>query len=208
MKRIAESTVRRLSAYLRFLEEFEAQGHQTISSGELAAQGGATSAQVRKDLSFFGSFGKRGLGYSVSALSSSLREILGLGRQWNVVIVGAGKIGAALAQYEGFRARGFNVVGVYDEDPARVGGTLDGVVVRDQRELEADIARLKPHIALIAVPAEAAQALVDRVVRSGIRAILNFAPTPLMVPEKVTLRSVNMALELEILSYALVNADD
>lgn len=208
MKRIAESTVRRLSAYLRFLEEFEAQGHQTISSGELAAQGGATSAQVRKDLSFFGSFGKRGLGYSVSALSSSLREILGLGRQWNVVIVGAGKIGAALAQYEGFRARGFNVVGVYDEDPARVGGTLDGVVVRDQRELEADIARLKPHIALIAVPAEAAQALVDRVVRSGIRAILNFAPTPLTVPEKVTLRSVNMALELEILSYALVNADD
>jgi redox-sensing transcriptional repressor len=208
LKRIAESTVRRLSAYLRFLEEFEAHGHQTISSGELAAQGGTTSAQVRKDLSFFGSFGKRGFGYSVSALSSSLREILGLGRQWNVVIVGAGKIGAALAQYEGFRERGFNVVGVYDEDPARVGGTLDGVVVRDQRELEADIARLKPHIALIAVPAEAAQALVDRVVRSGIRAILNFAPTPLTVPEKVTLRSVNMALELEILSYALVNADD
>jgi redox-sensing transcriptional repressor len=208
LKRIAESTVRRLSAYLRFLEEFEAQGHRTISSGELAAQGGTTSAQVRKDLSFFGSFGKRGLGYSVSALSSSLREILGLGRQWNVVIVGAGKIGAALAQYEGFRERGFKVVGVYDEDPARVGGTLDGVAVRDQRELEADIARLKPHIALIAVPAEAAQALVDRVVRSGIRAILNFAPTPLTVPEKVTLRSVNMALELEILSYALVNAGE
>ena len=208
MKHIAESTVQRLSLYLRFLEEFEAHGHQTVSSGELAAQGGTTSSQVRKDLSHFGSFGKRGLGYSVSALSSSLREILGLGRQWNVVIVGAGKIGAALAQYEGFRARGFNVVGVYDEDPARVGGTLDGVVVRDQRELEADIARLKPHIALIAVPAEAAQALVDRVVRSGIRAILNFAPTPLTVPEKVTLRSVNMALELEILSYALVNADD
>lgn len=207
MKRIAESTVRRLSAYLRFLEEFEAQGHQTISSGELAAQGGTTSAQVRKDLSFFGSFGKRGLGYSVSALSSSLREILGLGRQWNVVIVGAGKIGAALAQYEGFRERGFKVVGVYDEDPARVGGTLDGVAVRDQHELESDIMKLKPHIALIAVPAEAAQALVDRVVKAGVRAILNFAPTPLTVPEKVTLRSVNMALELEILSYALVNAD-
>ncbi len=208
MKRIAESTVRRLSAYLRFLEEFEVHGHQTISSGELAAQGGTTSAQVRKDLSFFGSFGKRGLGYSVSALSSSLREILGLGRQWNVVIVGAGKIGAALAQYEGFRDRGFKVVGVYDEDPARVGGTLDGVVVRDQRELESDIMKLKPHIALIAVPAEAAQTLVDRVVKAGVRAILNFAPTPLTVPEKVTLRSVNMALELEILSYALVNAGE
>jgi redox-sensing transcriptional repressor len=208
LKRIAESTVRRLSAYLRFLEEFEAQGHQTISSGELAAQGGTTSAQVRKDLSFFGSFGKRGLGYSVSALSSSLREILGLGRQWNVVIVGAGKIGAALAQYNGFRDRGFNVVAVYDADPARIGRTLDGVVVRDQKELESDIKQLKPHIALIAVPAESAQQLVDRVVRAGVKAILNFAPTPLIVPAGVTLRSVNMALELEILSYALVNADD
>ena len=208
MKRIAESTVRRLSAYLRFLEEFESHGHQTISSGELAAQGGTTSAQVRKDLSFFGSFGKRGLGYSVSALSESLRQILGLGRQWNVVIVGAGKIGAALAQYKGFRERGFKVVAVYDVDHSRVGRTLDGVVVRDQKEMEADITRLKPQIALIAVPAEAAQPLVDRVVKSGIRAILNFAPTPLTVPAGVTLRSVNMALELEILSYALVNSDD
>ncbi len=208
MKRIAESTVRRLSLYLRFLEEFEAHGHQTISSGELASQGGTTSAQVRKDLSFFGSFGKRGLGYSVSALSASLREILGLGRPWNVVIVGAGKIGAALAQYKGFRERGFKVVAVYDTDPARVGRSLDGVHVRDQRELESDVAKLKPQIALIAVPAEAAQALVDRVVKAGVRAILNFAPTPLTVPKGVTLRSVNMALELEILSYALVNADD
>jgi redox-sensing transcriptional repressor len=208
VKRIAESTVRRLSAYLRFLEEAEAHGHQTISSGELSAQGGTTSAQVRKDLSFFGSFGKRGLGYSVSALSSSLRDILGLGRQWNVVIVGAGKIGAALAQYRGFKERGFKVVGVYDEDPALVGSSLDGVVVRDQGELDADIAKLKPHIALIAVPPEAAQGLVDRVVKAGVRAILNFAPAPINVPPHVTLRSVNMALELEILSYALVNADD
>lgn len=208
MKRIAESTVRRLSAYLRFLEEFEAQGHQTISSGELAAQGGTTSAQVRKDLSFFGSFGKRGLGYSVGALSSSLREILGLGRQWNVVIVGAGKIGAALAQYKGFRERGFKVIAVYDADPTCIGRSLDGVVVRDQKELEHDIKQLKPHIALIAVPAESAQQLVDRVVRAGVKAILNFAPTPINVPNGVTLRSVNMALELEILSYALVNADD
>ena len=208
MKRIAESTVRRLSLYLRFLEEFEAHGHQTISSGELASQGGTTSAQVRKDLSFFGSFGKRGLGYSVSALSASLREILGLGRQWNVIIVGAGKIGAALAQYKGFRERGFKVVAVYDTDPARVGRSLDGVHVKDQRELESDVAKLKPQIALIAVPAEAAQSLVDRLVKSGVRAILNFAPAPLVVPKGVTLRSVNMALELEILSYALVNADD
>lgn len=207
MKHIAESTVRRLSLYLRFLEEFEAQGHQTISSGELAAQGGTTSAQVRKDLSFFGSFGKRGLGYSVGDLSASLRQILGLGRPWKVIIVGAGKIGAALAQYRGFRERGFRVLAVYDVDPQSIGMALDGVTVRDQREMEADIAALHPDIALLAVPAEVAQGLADRLVTSGIRAILNFAPTPLQVPESVTLRSVNMALELEILSYALVNRD-
>jgi redox-sensing transcriptional repressor len=205
LKHIAESTVRRLSAYLRFLEDFEAQGHQTISSGELAAQGGTTSAQVRKDLSFFGSFGKRGLGYSVHALATSLRTILGLGREWRVIIVGAGKIGAALAQYRGFRERGFTVVGVYDVDATRLGRTLDGNVVRDQTELEHDIHHLKPEMALLAVPAEAAQPLVDRLAKAGIRAILNFAPTPLVAPANVTVRSVNMALELEILAYAIVN---
>lgn len=207
MKHIAESTVRRLSRYLRFLEDFESDGHQTISSGELAAQGGTTSAQVRKDLSFFGSFGKRGLGYSVSELSTRIRAILGLGRQWKVIIVGAGKIGAALAQYRGFRERGFQVVSVYDTDPERVGKLLDGVAVHDQTELEADIRSLKPDIALIAVPDDAAQALVDRIVQAGVRAILNFAPARLQVPSNVTLRDVNMALELEILSYELVNRD-
>ena len=205
LKHIAESTVRRLSAYLRFLEDFEAQGHQTISSGELAAQGGTTSAQVRKDLSFFGSFGKRGLGYSVHALATSLRTILGLGREWRVIIIGAGKIGAALAQYRGFRERGFTVVGVYDVDATRLGRTLDGNVVRDQTELEHDIHHLKPEMALLAVPAEAAQPLVDRLAKAGIRAILNFAPTPLVAPANVTVRSVNMALELEILAYAIVH---
>ena len=108
MKRIADSTIRRLSLYLRFLEEFEARGLSTISSDELAARGGTTSAQVRKDLSFFGSFGKRGLGYSVPELSSRLRKILGLEREWRVIIIGAGKIGAALAQYNGFAERGFH----------------------------------------------------------------------------------------------------
>jgi redox-sensing transcriptional repressor len=207
VKHIAESTVRRLSLYLRFLEDFEAHGHPTISSGELAAQGGTTSAQVRKDLSLFGSFGKRGLGYSVSDLSRSLREILGLGRPWNVIIVGAGRVGAALAQYRGFRERGFKVVAVYDVAPERIGRPLGDLTIRDQREMEADVARLKPDIALLAVPPEAAQPVVDRVVKAGLRAILSFAPAPIHVPAHVTLRSVNMAFELEILSYALVHAD-
>src|ERR671928_1023698 len=110
MRKVAESTVRRLSLYLRFLEEFEGQGIDTVSSGALANRGGTTSAQVRKDLSFFGSFGKRGLGYSVPELKRQLREILGLEREWRVVIIGAGKIGAALAQYPGFGKRGFHIL--------------------------------------------------------------------------------------------------
>jgi redox-sensing transcriptional repressor len=203
VKHIAESTVRRLSLYLRFLEGQMQRGLETISSGDLAALGGTTSAQVRKDLSFFGSFGTRGLGYSVPALARRIREILGLAREWRVVIVGAGKIGAALAQYEGFRERGFRVVAVYDVDPARIGMSLGGVVVRDQRALDDDLAALDADIVLIAVPPEAAQAIVDRVARAGIRAILNFAPAALHAPPGVVLRSVDMAMELEILSYAL-----
>ena len=123
-----------------------------------------------------------------------------------MIIVGAGKIGAALAQFRGFSERGFHVVGVYDVDPSRIGRPLEGVVVRDQRDLEADIKALKPDIALIAVPPEAAQPIVDRVTRAGVRAVLNFAPVPLHAPEGVALRTVDMALELEILSYALASA--
>lgn len=208
VKHIAESTVRRLSLYLRFLEEYEAQGHTTISSGELALSGGTTSAQVRKDLSFFGSFGKRGLGYGVRDLIDAIREILGLHRSWSVVIIGAGKIGAALAQYSGFTSRGFNIVGVYDKDPARIGERLDDLVVRPESELERDIQRLKPQIAVLCVPGEAAQPLVDRVTKAGVRAILNFAPAPIVVPKGVTLRAVNMATELEILAFGLSHPEE
>ena len=205
MKHIAESTVRRLSLYLRFLEEGDARAQDTISSGELARLGGTTSAQVRKDLSFFGSFGKRGLGYNVKELIDAIREILGLDKTWPVVIIGAGKIGAALAQYRGFSSRGFRVVGVYDRDPARIGQRLDGLTIRAERDLERDIVKLKAQIAVLCVPSEAAQALLDRVTKAGIRAVLNFAPAPLRVPKGVTLRAVNMATELEILTFALTN---
>ncbi|MCC7196299.1 MAG: redox-sensing transcriptional repressor Rex [Gemmatimonadaceae bacterium] len=206
MKHIAESTVRRLSRYLRFLEGEEELGAETISSDDLATLGGTTSAQVRKDLSFFGSFGTRGRGYSVPALARRIREILGLEREWRVVIVGAGRVGAALAQYRGFRERRFNVVAAYDADPARIGTSLNGIVVRDQRTLDADLQALNPGIVLIAVPPEAAQPIVDRVARAGVRGILNFAPTALRVPDGVVVRSVDMALELEILAYALTAA--
>jgi redox-sensing transcriptional repressor len=207
VKRIADSTVRRLSVYLRYLEDAEARGAQTISSDELARRGGTTSAQVRKDLSFFGSFGKRGLGYAVPELAARLREILGLERDWRVIIVGAGKIGAALAGYRGFQQRGFRVIGVYDTSPDKVGRHLDGVPINDMSQLERDIARDRPHIAIVAIPSEEAQRVVDRLVRAGVRAILNFAPVQLQVPNDVALKTVNMAMELEGLSFALTNRD-
>jgi redox-sensing transcriptional repressor len=207
VKRIADSTVRRLSVYLRYLEELTARGLSTTSSDELAQSSGTTPAQVRKDLSFFGSFGKRGLGYSVGELSDRIREILGLGREWRVVIIGAGKIGSALSTYRGFKQRGFSVIGVYDKDPQKIGRRWDGHVVRDVTQLESDATSDPPDIAVLAIPAENVQGEVDRIVRAGIKAILNFAPGRLRVPPGVTLKTVNMAMELEGLSYALTNRD-
>lgn len=205
MTRIADSTVRRLSLYLRFLEEFEEQGIQTVSSKALAARGGTTSAQVRKDLSFFGSFGKRGLGYAVPELVSKLRDILGLRRTYRVVVMGAGKIGSALAHYRGFAQRGFHIAAVYDSDASKAGKMWNGLRVRHAADLEQDLAREPVDIAIIVTPAESAQRVVDRLVRAGVRAILNFAPARLEVPDTVIVKNVNMALELEALSFALRN---
>jgi redox-sensing transcriptional repressor len=203
LREVAASTVRRLSLYLQFLDECDRQGMPTVSSDALAERGGASPAQVRKDLSFFGSFGKRGVGYSVPLLAGRLREILGLDRRYRVILVGAGRVGAALAAYPGFHSRGFDVVAVYDADPARIGTRVDGMVVRGTDRVESDLAAEAAHIAVIATPADAAQGVADRLVRAGVRALLNFAPVTLAVPPGVTVSDVNMALELEALSYAL-----
>ena len=205
MRKIADSTVRRLSLYLRYLEEFETEGQATVSSEALATRGGTTSAQVRKDLSFFGSFGKRGLGYPVAELSERLRRILGLDRRYRVVVVGAGKIGSALVQYRGFRARGFDIVALFDSDLSKIGRTYDGLVVRDVAELDQSLAQETPDIGIIVVPGDQAQAVADRLVTGGVRAVLNFAPAPLHVPDAVALKNVNLALELEALSFALAS---
>lgn len=205
MRKIAESTVRRLSLYLRFLEEFEEQGIGTVSSDALALRGGTTSAQVRKDLSFFGSFGKRGLGYAVPELAGRLREILGLGRDYRVVLLGAGKIGSALIQYRGFQKRGFEIVGIFDVDPAKIGKRWNGLTVSDIGQMENELAGQSIDIGVLVTPAEAAQELADRLVKLGIKAILNFAPVQLSVPDDVSVKNVNLALELEALSYALTN---
>jgi redox-sensing transcriptional repressor len=205
VRKIAESTVRRLSLYLRFLEEFEEQGASTVSSEVLASRGGTTSAQVRKDLSFFGSFGKRGLGYQVGELKRRLHEILGLGKRYRVIVVGAGKIGSALVQYGGFRSRGFDLAAIYDNDPKKIGKEWNGLTVRDAAALEKDLREHPADIAAVVTPAEAAQAVASRLVACGVTAILNFAPVQLQVPEHVTVKTVNLVLELEALSYILAN---
>ena len=207
LKRIADSTVRRLSLYLRFLEEFENAGLTTVSSEELAARGGTTSAQVRKDLSFFGSFGKRGLGYQVAELTQRMRRILGLERDWRVIIVGIGKIGSALAQYEGFQQRGFRVVGLYDSDPAKIGREVYHLTVQPIESIAEENRERPVDIAVIAVPASAAQRVVDQVVAAGITGVMSFAPIQLHVPADVTLNTVNMGMELERLSFALSNRE-
>jgi redox-sensing transcriptional repressor len=205
MPKVAESTIRRLSLYLRFLEEFEEEGIETVSSEALASRGGTTSAQVRKDLSFFGSFGKRGLGYPVPELAGRLREILGLKRRYRVALIGAGKIGSALVQYRGFRQRGFDIVAIFDIDPGKVGRQWNGLAIHDVADLEPELTATSTDMAVLVTPAEAAQAIADRLVKLGIKAILNFAPVQLTVPDDVAVKNVNLALELETLSYALTN---
>jgi redox-sensing transcriptional repressor len=185
------------------LEDLEKAGTPTVSSEELARRGGTTAAQIRKDLSLFGSFGKRGLGYTVAELATRVRRILGLSTEWRVALVGAGRIGSALFAYPNLASRGFRIVVVVDSDPEKVGTQWGDVRIRPQEELEEAIRSEKVDIAIVAVPAEAGQSVVDRVVSAGVRGILNFAPTPLQVPREVWIKDVNLVIEMEALSYAL-----
>ena len=200
MTRISESTIRRLSHYYRVLEEVSAEGQRMISSHLLAEREGITSAQVRKDLSYFGSFGRRGLGYSVEHLRTEIRGILGLDRRWRVALVGAGHIGSALLAYQGFRDQGFDIVAVYDADPARIGTTIDGLVVEsiDQLALAGNF-----DVGVICTPIRAAQEVADALVAAGVRGILNFAPRKLRIAPGVSLRTVDMTMEFESLSFTL-----
>jgi redox-sensing transcriptional repressor len=205
--KISESTVRRLSSYLRLLQEADARRQETISSEELAERGGTTSAQVRKDLSFFGSFGKRGLGYSVPELLRQIEGILGLQRRWRVALVGAGKIGSALISYRNFQRRGFEIQAVFDSDRDKVGQPWGTQIILPDEDLERMLAEEGIEIVIVAVPGDAAQGVVDRVVRAGVRAILNFAPVRLRVPDGVALRNVDMVMEMEGLTFALTSRE-
>ncbi len=201
--RISDSTVRRLSKYYRTLMSAAARQRENISSRELAEQNGVTSAQVRKDLSACGNFGRRGLGYPVEHLRDALARVLGLDRHWAVVLVGVGNIGTALLRYPEFRRQGFHIVAAFDVDQRKTGIDREGVPILDIGELDAEVRRREAKIGIVAVPADQAQTVCDQMVTAGLRAILNFAPVTLDVPAHVTVRNEDMAVELESLSHVL-----
>ncbi len=205
-RKIPESAVRRLSHYLRSLEGFEEPGG-TVSSEELAARGQTSAAQVRKDLSHFGSFGKRGLGYQVDELRDNLERLLGVDRVWRVALVGAGRIGRALFEYPALRSRGYRCVAVFDSDPSRIGEEWGDQTIRPPDEFESAIEELDIDLVILAVPAEGAQDIAARAVGAGIRGILNFAPIRLNVPPPVPVQDVNLVMELEALSFSITHAE-
>jgi redox-sensing transcriptional repressor len=204
--RISDSAVRRLALYLRLLRELRGQGVELVSSRELAERSGATSAQVRKDLSLFGSFGKRGRGYAVDALAHTLENILGLGQSWRVCLVGVGKIGTALLGYRDLAHRGFHVVAAFDTEPKVVGTEVFGIRVRPLSELPHVVQQDGVEIGIIATPPESAQEVARCLAEAGIGAILNFAPVELTATDHVPVRTMDVVLELEGLSYLLATA--
>lgn len=204
-KRISESTIHRLSLYYRTLTQLEKDNHPTVSSKDLAKREKLTPAQVRKDLSFFGSFGTRGLGYPVGELREKIASILGVDRIWRVALVGIGNIGSALVSYKEFARQGFQIVKLFDNDQRKIGSNHKGIIVSDSRQIEKELRDAGIELVILAVPAATAQTTVDEIVRSGVKAILNFAPVNLRVPDDVYIRNENMSMELEYLSFALVN---
>jgi redox-sensing transcriptional repressor len=188
--------------YYRTLSLLEKENYDTVSSKELAKREKLTPAQVRKDLSFFGSFGTRGLGYNVGELKAKIADILGINREWKVALVGIGNIGSALVSYKEFTRQGFNIV---NNDQRKIGSNHKGIIVSDIKDLAPEIQQGNIEIVILAVPATVAQYIVDDVVSAGVKAILNFAPINLRVPSEVYLRNENMSMELEYLSFAMVN---
>ncbi len=205
MRKVSESTVKRLSRYYRVLRLLEKEGYVTVSSKELAKIEKLTPAQVRKDLSLFGSFGTRGLGYKVLELKEKIASILGLDKTWKVALIGVGNVGSALVSYKEFAKQGFLIKILFDNDQRKIGKNHKGIIIKDVKDLVKELKESKIEMVIIAVPADQAQKVVDQVVKAGIRTILNFAPANIKAPDQVFLRTVNMAMELEHLSFALIN---
>lgn len=201
--KISDYTVRRLSTYYRILEAIEAMGTDVVSSATLAELAGTNSAQIRKDLSYFGNFGKRGRGYRAGALKDQIKSILGLTREWKVVLAGAGNLGHALCSYKDFARHGFEIVAVFDIDPGKIGQNWDGVPIHHIDECEAIVRARGAEIAILATPGPAAQSAIEKLQAAGVRAFLNFAPKKIGVAAEAHLRNVDITIELEGLTYAL-----
>jgi redox-sensing transcriptional repressor len=200
-RRIPEATVARLPVYLRSLLEVAETKAPTISSERLAELAGVNAAKVRKDLSYLGSYGTRGVGYEVEYLLFQISRELGLTQDWPVAIIGIGNLGHALANYRNFSARGFRIVALLDADPAKVGKQVAGLAIRSLDDLDDVVAEVGVSIGIIATPAHVAQDVADRLVAAGVTSILNFAPAVLSVPRGVSLRKVDLSIELQILSF-------
>jgi len=202
---VPKVVVNRLSLYLRELQRLEAAGQATISSGQLGALLGFSDAQVRKDLGFFGQFGYPGVGYRCDELIRAMRDILGTNQLWPVVMVGVGNLGQALLGYRGFVRQNFRIVAAFDADPAKVGRCFDGITVRPVDDLPAFVAEHAIRLGMIVVPADRAQEVADRLVAAGVDGIVNFAPVTLALPPQVQVVAVDLAIELEQLSFAVTS---
>lgn len=201
--KIPDATIGRLSMYSRYLSEADGKGITTVSSQNIAQATGVTPAQVRKDLAYFGEFGTRGVGYNSKELYTYIMKILGLDKRWSIAIIGAGNLGRALSQYKGFQQRGFDIVCIFDNDPRKIGKKLANIDIYSLDLLEEKVKELNIDLGIIAVPASAAQDVADKLVGAGIRGIINFAPANITVKENIILRRVDLAAQLEYLTYYL-----
>jgi redox-sensing transcriptional repressor len=200
---IPEVVIDRLPVYFRLLSRISEEGRTVISSQELGEELDVTPAQIRKDLSYFGRFGKQGRGYSVQRLMDELRNILGLDRRWRVVVVGIGRLGRAVASYPGFKGQGFDIIARYDADPEVIGSDIDGDPVRDVADLESDLRETHAEIGIVTVSAPHAQDVANVLTRGGVRAILNYTPTRIQVPPTVEKKDINPVLFLQSMTYHL-----
>jgi len=206
-KNIPSVTINRLSIYHRCLEKLieniDKKKPKYISSSEIAEMTRINSAQIRKDLAYFGEFGKRGIGYPVIDLGKELKKILGLDKKWSVIIAGAGNLGKALVKYKGFQKRGFIIKGIFDNNPSKIGKKLDHTFIYDIKEIEKFIQAENINIGILVVPADSAQEVADKMVAGGIKAILNFAPIHIVLPPKIKINDVDLSIEFERLTHYL-----
>jgi redox-sensing transcriptional repressor len=202
-KLIPDIVISRLPIYLQTLELFQKEGKSLTSSKELGEQSGITAAQVRKDLSFFGGFGKQGSGYNIAYLRDEIRKILQVDHVWDVALIGSGDLGHAIARYPGFAEHGFRIKYVFDSDPAKIGLVVGGHAILSAENMVEMIKKDGIKVAMITVPSREAQSVAEQLVKAGVKAILNYAPVPLSVPENIRVETVSPILQLELMTYYL-----